>query len=242
MNFMNKTENLVSVILPTYNRASFLKPCVEKILNSNYSPLELIIVNDASTDNTFELLETYKNYNNVKIIHLSKNSGTVCIPRNIGISHSTGQYISHADDDVVTHKDKFSILVELLQKNPQAYLGYGNRKERWKNGTEKVATFTPNWNPNIGGTGVDNGQILYRSSVYEIIPFVWYYRACDYYLAKEIFNNFGPFCSVSDVISTYIWHDNNRSLTTNHLYNNLKTQEIPKHIIEPFKKYLLSKV
>ena len=232
-----KIKNLISVILPTFNRGNFLAPCIDKILESDYSEKELIVVNDASTDNTSDILLQYKNHSNLKIINLKKNSNTVCIPRNIGISHSSGEFIAHADDDVITHKKKFTILTELLSNNVLCPLAYGNRRERWKDGFTKVAQFIPSWNPNVR-TGIDNGQILYRSSVYNHIPFVWFYRACDSYLSKEIFNKIGSFCCTTEVVSTYLWHDNNRSLTTDHLYNHLKTQEIPQHIIDSFKEYI----
>lgn len=234
-----KISDLISVILPTFNREAFLVPCIDCILNSDYNKIEIIIVNDGSTDNTLSVLSQYKSYSNIKIINFEQNSGSVCIPRNVGISYSQGEFIAHADDDVITHKRKFNVLHDLLLKTPTSPLAYGNRRERWLNGNTKDATIIKNWNPNIGA-GIDNGQILYRSSVYKQIPFIWRYRACDFYLSKEIYNNIGPFTWTSETISTYIWHESNRSLTTGHLYPTPEAQIIPDAIVKKF-EHLINK-
>ena len=229
---MNKIKDLISVILPTYNRSNFLKPCIDKILNSSYQNIELVVVNDASTDNTDDILDSYKNVSNIKVITLDTNSTTVCIPRNIGISHSRGEFLVHADDDVVTLKDKFQILIDTIKQDQNIVLVYGNRKDRFINGTEALRVVR-DWNPTVT-TGVDNGQILYRSNVYRNIPFSWVYRACDWDLAKNIYK-LGNFKHVDELVSIYIWHGGNRSVITD---GKLSSTPIPQAHIDCFEKYV----
>jgi glycosyltransferase involved in cell wall biosynthesis len=237
MIFKQKTriKGKLSVVLPTYNRCNFVEKAIEKILNNNYSDLELIVVNDCSTDKTNDLLSQYKQ-DNIKIINLNENSGTVSIPRNIGISYCTGEYISHADDDVSPMKNKFSILTEILNKNQDAILAYGNRINRYLGSNQETYHKLPNWNPLIN-TGVDNGDFIYRSNVYDSIPLIWAYRGCDFELAKKIYN-LGKFVHIDEFVSIYIWHGDNRSIITNEIYSKFKTMDIPEEKYLKFKKYM----
>lgn len=227
---MNKIKDQISVILPTYNREKFLKRAIGDILSSNYSDIQLIVVNDGSTDSTSEILKEFSK--DIVIIELSDNSGTVCAPRNIGISYSTGEYLVHADDDVITHKDKFNILVDGIKKDKDNVLSYGDRTDRYLNGHE-IYQKIPNWNPLVS-TGVDNGQILYKSRVYKDVDFSWVYRACDYDLAKNIYN-LGKFQYVNKLVSTYLWHDDNRSIKTNGKY---PKDEMPESEIARFAPFI----
>lgn len=226
---MNKVKGMVSVILPTYNRENFIEDAIGEILDSSYKNLELIVVNDGSTDKTNEILSKIKN---VKIINLEENSGTVSIPRNIGISHSIGEFIAHADDDVVTHKDKFLNLVEAIETNENNILSYGDRIDRYQNGFERLQVIK-DWNP-LNGTGVDNSQFIYKSNVYKDIGFCYVYRACDWELAKRIYP-LGRFIHINSVVSIYLWHDDNRSIKTNGLYS---TIEVNPETVSKFEKYV----
>lgn len=97
---MKKTpQPLVSIIMPTYNRASFLKRTLEAILTQTYKNFELIIVNDASSDNTEEIiLEFIKRDSRIKYL---KNKQNLKITKslNYGLSQAKGIYIARADDD-----------------------------------------------------------------------------------------------------------------------------------------------
>ena len=81
-------EKLVSVIIPTFDRAWVLKTAIDSVLAQIYTPIEIIVINDGSTDNTLDLLAGYGN----KIQVLSQENRGVSAARNIGIQHSRGQY------------------------------------------------------------------------------------------------------------------------------------------------------
>jgi glycosyltransferase involved in cell wall biosynthesis len=98
---MNVKENneLISVIIPTYNRKDMLIRAIESVRKQNYKHVEIIIINDFSTDGTKEYLEEhYSNHEQIKIFHneMNLNAGT---SRNIGYQASQGDYVIFLDDD-----------------------------------------------------------------------------------------------------------------------------------------------
>ena len=102
---------LVTVIVPVYNCEKYIARCIESVINQTYSNIELIIVNDGSTDYTKEICEHYnKKYQNIKLIN-QKNQG-VSIARNNAINISLGQYIQFTDSDDYMEKDMIEQMVK----------------------------------------------------------------------------------------------------------------------------------
>lgn len=95
---------LVSIIIPTYNRADKIISCLDSVCNQTYKNLEIIVVDDCSTDNTKEVV---LGYHDARIHYhcLEKNSGA-CIARNKGVELSKGDIIAFQDSDDVWHKEK----------------------------------------------------------------------------------------------------------------------------------------
>lgn len=102
-------NEIISVIIPIYNGENTLEKCIYSILNSKYSNLEIILVNDGSTDNSGELCDNLaKKDFRISVYHL-KNGG-VSHARNIGISHAKGKYYTFIDcDDYVTENYFFDL-------------------------------------------------------------------------------------------------------------------------------------
>ena len=92
---MNKP--LVSVIIPTYNRADMIKRAINSVYNQTYDNFEIIVVDDASNDNTIEVIGNYKD-ERIKYLKLEDNQGQ-CFARNRGIEISKGEYIGFLDSD-----------------------------------------------------------------------------------------------------------------------------------------------
>ena len=88
---------LVSIIIPCFNSEKFISQCIDSILNQDYTNLEIIIVDDGSSDNTVNLLRKNENIEYLHIIR-QQNQGA-CIARNVGLSLSTGKYIKFLDSD-----------------------------------------------------------------------------------------------------------------------------------------------
>lgn len=91
-------KGLISIIIPVYNCSDYIKEAIESCLAQTYSKIEIIAVNDGSTDNSLEILEKYSSIDSrIKII--SKENGGVSSARNTGIDHSSGEYLLMLDGD-----------------------------------------------------------------------------------------------------------------------------------------------
>ena len=88
-----------SVIMPVYNAENFLSETIRNFFFNSSSDFELICINDSSTDNSLEILESYYNqFSNFKVINLDKNTG-VSNARNLGLDYASGEYILFLDSD-----------------------------------------------------------------------------------------------------------------------------------------------
>lgn len=101
----------VSVIIPAYNAADYIKETMDSVLNQSWKNLEVFIIDDGSSDNTLEIAQKYKS-ENVKIISQA-NSGA-CVARNKGLALSSGDYIQYLDADDVLSLDKIEKQMEVL--------------------------------------------------------------------------------------------------------------------------------
>lgn len=106
----------VSVVMPTFNRASYIKSAIDSLLSQTYCNFEIIIVDDASTDNTEEIVLSYKD-NRIVYIKNSTNNG-VAYTRNVGYKVASGEYIAIADSDDSNHVDRLKKMVFFLEENP----------------------------------------------------------------------------------------------------------------------------
>ncbi len=115
----------VSVIIPTYNRASLLPRAIKSVLNQTFKDFELIIVDDCSTDNTEEVVEEFqKKDKRIKYLRLKKNSGAPAHPRNVGIKNSQGKYIAFLDNDDEWLPEKLEKQLNLFEKTNNPKLGF----------------------------------------------------------------------------------------------------------------------
>ena len=101
-------KNRFSIIIPVYNVEKYLEDCLNSVYNQSYDNYEVIIINDGSTDNSSKVIEKYKKNKNTIIIK-QKNKG-LSTSRNIGIKHSTGEYLIFLDADDYLELDSLKIL------------------------------------------------------------------------------------------------------------------------------------
>jgi glycosyltransferase involved in cell wall biosynthesis len=111
-----KQMRKVSVVLPTYNCAVFLDRAIQSVLNQTYKNIELLIINDGSTDNTTDVLDKYKNLNNIKIF-IQKNMGAN-YAWNLGAQYATGEYLLCMECDVILDPTLIEREVDLLEEKP----------------------------------------------------------------------------------------------------------------------------
>lgn len=111
-------DGLVSIIIPTHNRCNLVLETVDSLLNQTYKNIELLIIDDHSTDKTKECIAKYtKQYSFIRYFQ-SKRSGA-CAARNLGISKARGEYIQFMDDDDVVHRDFIRKRLNVLVANEQ---------------------------------------------------------------------------------------------------------------------------
>ncbi|MEN0049738.1 MAG: glycosyltransferase [Bacteroidota bacterium] len=111
-------KDLVSVVIPTRNRLQLLKRAIQSVLNQSYQQLEIIVVNDGSTDGTKEYLDQLTNeLENICVFHSYPAKGA-CSARNIGIWNAKGEYLTLLDDDDEYFPKRISALLKVFQKNP----------------------------------------------------------------------------------------------------------------------------
>ena len=105
---------LISIIVPVYNVKQYLDKCMISILGQSYRKLEIILVDDGSTDGSGEIADKYKKkYKNVRVIH--KANGGLSSARNEGIRHSSGEWLVFIDSDDYVDSDFVKDLYELTQ-------------------------------------------------------------------------------------------------------------------------------
>ncbi len=104
---------LVSIVVPTFNHALLLRNAIESIRSQTYSQWQAIIVNNYSTDDTVDIVN---GFNDDRIfLHNFHNNGIIAASRNIGINHSTGNYVAFLDSDDVWYPDKLEECVSVLE-------------------------------------------------------------------------------------------------------------------------------
>lgn len=90
---------LVSVIIPAYNAEKYITHTIESVLAQTHQALEVIVVDDCSTDRTVEVLTQYSVNSRIRVICLEQNSGGPAHPRNIGVKAASGEYVAFLDAD-----------------------------------------------------------------------------------------------------------------------------------------------
>ena len=113
---------LISVIIPTFNRAKMVCDCVRSVLATGYPALEVIVVDDCSPDDTkTQLIATFRTDSRVKYLRNIKNSFQA-VSRNNGRKAASGDYLFFLDDDNLVHLNIFNELLKVFEHNPQVGL------------------------------------------------------------------------------------------------------------------------
>ena len=132
----------ISIIVPIYNTAKYLPACLDSIVNQTYQNLEIILVDDGSTDNSGVIANDYaKKDHRIKIIH-QKNSGQSAA-RNAGLAKATGKYISFVDSDDQIKPDFIKTLLGLYQAPSTSLAICGHEYRNIKKHTSKALYTTP---------------------------------------------------------------------------------------------------
>ncbi len=132
-------QQLITIIVPIYNAENSLERCIQSILNQTYKNMQIILINDGSTDNSERICQKYKEIDKRIEVITQRNSG-VSHARNIGIKNSKGKYIGFVDADDFIEEEMFETLVKSIEDVDIAICNYerimpleDNKEENIKN-------------------------------------------------------------------------------------------------------------
>ena len=163
-------RNLISIIIPVFNSACFIEDTLKSIINQNYRKIEIICVDDCSTDETVNKIQfIQKTDQRIHLLQLLSNLG-ISNALNAGINIANGEYIARIDSDDIAVPNRLDIQKKFLDQNPGvAIVGswielFGNRKEVWhyrqaSNHIKSLLLFRTN--------GFPHNSILCRREVFE---------------------------------------------------------------------------
>ena len=107
-------NDLITIIINVYNGEKYIKKCIDSVINQTYKNIEILIINDGSTDNTLNIIKKYKD-KRIRVIS-TENKG-LSLSRNVGIDNAKGEYIYFIDVDDLIEKDTIEYLYNISKKN-----------------------------------------------------------------------------------------------------------------------------
>lgn len=122
---MNERDVLISIIIPVYNVEQYLPRCLESIINQSYEKLEIILIDDGSTDNSSQICDCYSKKDK-RIVVFHKTNGGLSDARNLGIDKANGEYLSFIDSDDYISENFIETLYYLAEKThlPISAIGF----------------------------------------------------------------------------------------------------------------------
>jgi len=183
------SSRLLSVVIPNYNNELTIKNTIDSILKSTYKDIEIIIIDDFSTDKSVEIIKNLYGTNPlVKLYINDKNEGTF-YGRNKGVLMSNGYYIANVDGDDTIHPDKFSFEIRKLEKENQNEFRY------WGYGTNFTRLFYEGHPDNIVKRNEINNKVLF-TCYRRLFNYMGYYHNSrygadsDYFITRAAYYNY----------------------------------------------------
>ncbi|MEP0857704.1 glycosyltransferase family A protein [Trichocoleus sp. DQ-U1] len=196
---MENRQLFVSVIIPVYNGENFLSEVIFNVKNQEYQPLEIIIVDDGSTDGTAEVAAQFKN--SIRYVY-QDNSGPAAA-RNRGLSIAEGDAIAFLDVDDLWSEDKLKLQVGYLVDNPSVEIVQGliQQMKLCQITTNNQPLFEPAYNPY---SYINLGSAIYRRLVFDKIGLFdetlnyaedvdWFIRAWENGISKVVLDRVSLF-------------------------------------------------
>lgn len=207
----------VSVVISTRNRCNRLSKAIESVQKQTFTDWEIIVVDDASTDGTKEIVLGFKDHR-IKYISRSKNFGNDTKPKNQGIEASKGEYVAFLDDDCVYRPDHLQALVTSLDTQPENIaMVYGDRWIVDETGQHHDGPgVTSNYDPGLllQRNYIDTSDVLVRkSALYDVGGFDERYKKyVDWNLWVRLCKYGYDFVRVPLILTDYHLHNDMKSL------------------------------
>lgn len=255
----------ISIIVPVYNVEKYLSRCLDSLLNQTLIDIEIICVNDGSTDESLKILESYAEKDNrIKIVN--KENGGLSSARNEGLKYVTSDYVGFVDSDDWIEPDTYELALSAVQKNNVDFVSWGAKivldddiKEEtpsiasarnyhnlkligYHNVTDSVLTKTSVtvWNKLFKMQIIrDNNLIFPNGLIYEDNEFFLKYAIyCQnaYYIDKYLYNYLQRTNSIIGKMCT-----KNKALDYLKVYENIYTYYTDKNLLEKHRKLISDK-
>ena len=218
-----REEGVVSVVIPCYNASIYIRDCLNGLLYQTYKNIEVILVNDASTDNTMNVVEQWIEDSNptfpIILCNLPVNTGFAGA-LTIGYFMSSGEYIAVNDADDISHPSRFEKQLDFLLKNPDYDL-IGTNYQVFNDGDKKRGK-EAEWLHYgdairqiyaIGKHCICHGTILFRGKAFDLLggPTRRITGAEDYEFIVKFLNANLKIDNLRDVLYYYRIHEKQRS-------------------------------
>lgn len=206
----------ISVIMPIYNAAPFLKESIESILDQTYTDFELLLLNDKSTDNSLEIILEYKQHDSrIIVIDKKSNIGPANI-RNEGISTAKGKFIALMDADDIALPNRFEKQINVFKKNPEIgvcgtwFTLFGSKKNKTIKHNKEHDAIKISF---LHNCGIGNPTVMLRKNILNNLEFNNdYVPAEDYDLWSRLLSK-TKFYNIPESLLNYRQHNNNISKT-----------------------------
>ncbi len=228
----------ISIIIPVYNGEKYIKKCIDSVINQTKKELEIIIINDGSTDNTENLIKEYKDK---RIKYFKNTNHGIGYTRNYGISKSTGKYIMFLDSDDYIEKTACEKLFNKIEKNNldivicDFYKDYETSIEEIHTGSFNDSSLKDN--PNIITEYLSPWAKLYSSKLIKDnkIKFVEDLKYEDAPFVIEALDKANKIGKIDECLNYYVIHNNSETTV-----RDIKCFDILK-IIDKIRKYTKNK-
>ena len=217
-------EDLITVIIPVYNREKYLHESIESVLNQTYKNLEVILIDDGSIDNSLNICKYYERLDKRVKVLTQKNKGISIAMRN-AVKVSKGKYIARCDSDDINELDRYEKQLKYLKENNYDVIGlyvksFGNGSEVAKKGMEKfmnlpIESYEDQAERIYIGSTIGGGIFFAKADIVKKInPFHKDYGLVeDVYMYIMFHKNNCKLGMLNEVLYNYRVHNSNTSLS-----------------------------
>lgn len=195
--------DLVSIIIPVYNSFKYISKCLDSVVSQTYTNLEIIVIDDGSTDESSSIIEQYKNQDD-RLVHIKNTNHGVSYTRNCGLSAANGKYVTFVDSDDTIEKDYIEKMLSCYKENDVQLVicDYMERKIKSKKMTKSETLISMIsgkeimgycWNKMYLNHLIKIHNIKFDENIYVCEDFLFnvqYFNYIDesYYLTESLYN------------------------------------------------------
>lgn len=234
---LNKNTPLVSIIMPAFNAEKYIANAIESIINQTYQNWELLICDDASIDNTKEIIERYTRLDNRIITSHNVENQKLLKTRNRLLGLAKGEYITFQDADDFSHKNRIELLIEVFKKDLNigllsSQVGFINNKGELIRISKKPTTYDVCLNEMYKKNVLGGSMMMIKTEAFKSVglKFREYFDGLsnqDFDLAFLIAENYKSF-NVPEVL--YYYRQHSESTSKQPSVDRLIAEQIVRHL------------